>query len=94
MPTKTKPSRRNDRPKPAGRGAASTVMITAREAATLLHLDPREQFYVTLWSLVQVFDPATAATQPLPDEYRFGLLTSSDLRRLRASSLAEPVRGL
>ena len=60
-------------------------LITARQAAELTQLDPREQFYVTLWSMVQCFDPATARAHPLPDEHRFPLLSSGELRRLRSS---------
>lgn len=64
---------------------AKADLITGRQAAELTHLDPREQFYVTLWSMVQCFDPSTTKVFPLPEEYRFPLLSSSQLRRLRNS---------
>jgi hypothetical protein len=46
-------------------------LITSRQAAELAQLDPRQQFYVTLWSMVQCFGPAPAAANPLPEEHRF-----------------------
>jgi hypothetical protein len=63
-------------------------LISSRQAAELVQLDPREQFYVTLWSMVQCFDPATAAVSPLPEEHRFPLLTGGEFRRLRRADPA------
>jgi hypothetical protein len=84
--TKTR-GRRGD-PNSGTRPDRSTDLISSREAARLTQLDAREQFYVTLWSMVQCFDPATATITPLPDEYRFPLMSGGELRRLRRADPA------